>query len=66
MPFTIPKNLTKEIIMKNNVVQKKLEYKAPKLTKHGSIETLTQGGSVGSFLDSSFTAGTPFGDLTFS
>ncbi len=52
--------------MKNNAVQKKLEYKAPKLTKHGSIETLTQGGSVGSFLDSSFTAGTPFGDLTFS
>ncbi|MGC4024066.1 MAG: lasso RiPP family leader peptide-containing protein [Mesorhizobium sp.] len=44
----------------------KLEYQAPELVVHGTIESLTQGQSTGTELDASFPAGTAFGDLTFS
>lgn len=41
-------------------------YAAPKLTRHGTLAQVTQGQSVGTFLDASFPTGTPFSDLTFS
>lgn len=41
-------------------------YEAPKLIKHGSLEALTQGSSVGNVLDKDFPDGTPFSQLTFS
>lgn len=41
-------------------------YEAPKLTRVGSVESLTSGKSTGSQLDATFPTGTPFGDLTFS
>lgn len=44
----------------------KAKYETPALVQHGSIETLTQGGSVGTALDASFPTGTPFSSLTFS
>ncbi|QND67127.1 lasso peptide [Mesorhizobium loti] len=50
--------------MEQNV--EKHEYETPSLTVHGSIETITQGGSSGAVTDAAFPAGTPFGDITFS
>jgi hypothetical protein len=47
-------------------MKKKSTYTAPRLVRHGSVETLTKGSSTGSFLDATFPVGTPFGDLTFS
>jgi hypothetical protein len=47
-------------------VVEKDEYETPAVTVHGSIETITQGNSSGNFIDATFPAGTPFGDLTFS
>lgn len=44
----------------------KTAYEAPAMTALGSFETLTQGASSGSQLDSTFPVGTPFGSLTFS
>ncbi len=41
-------------------------YTKPAVTRHGSIEEMTKGGSSGSFLDATFPVGTPFSDLTFS
>ncbi|BDA71999.1 hypothetical protein RIVM261_004980 [Rivularia sp. IAM M-261] len=41
-------------------------YTKPKLSVHGNVEALTQGGSTGNFLDRDFPDGTPRGDLTFS
>jgi hypothetical protein len=49
-----------------NAIVEREEYEAPKLETHGSIEAITQGASTGTFLDSTFPVGTPFGDLTFS
>lgn len=49
-----------------SIVVEKEEYEAPKLLAHGSIETITQGGSAPGVLDADFPAGTPFPDLTFS
>jgi hypothetical protein len=45
---------------------KRMVYSPPKLTKHGSLSSVTQGQSAGSILDASFPTGTPFGSLTFS
>jgi len=45
---------------------KKTTYSKPKLTRHGSVEALTKGQSVGNTLDAAFPTGTPFSDLTFS
>lgn len=42
------------------------EYKAPRLTKVGSLEEVTKGNARGSRLDATFPSGTNFGDLTFS
>ncbi|UJW87448.1 lasso RiPP family leader peptide-containing protein [Devosia sp. SL43] len=44
----------------------KSSYTAPRLVRHGSVESLTKGQSVGSKLDATFPTGTAFGDLTFS
>jgi len=44
----------------------KSTYTAPRLVRHGSVESLTKGSSVGAKLDASFPVGTDFGDLTFS
>ena len=41
-------------------------YTKPAVTRHGSIEEMTKGGSLGSSLDAAFPVGTPFADLTFS
>ena len=56
--------MTKEFEMKRHAA--KAKYETPALVQHGSIETLTQGGSVGTALDASFPTGTPFSSLTFS
>jgi hypothetical protein len=50
--------------MEQNV--EKQEYETPSLTVHGSIETITQGGSGTTALDAAFPAHTPFDQLTFS
>lgn len=44
----------------------KKEYIAPAVEDLGSLEELTLAQSGGSRLDADFSAGTPFGDLTFS
>lgn len=44
----------------------KKEYEAPSLDDLGSIAELTLGGANGGALDADFSAGTAFGDLTFS
>lgn len=44
----------------------KKDYVAPALEDLGSLHELTLGQSQGSRLDADFTAGTPFGDVTFS
>ncbi|MFK7867932.1 MAG: lasso RiPP family leader peptide-containing protein [Roseobacter sp.] len=44
----------------------KLPYEQPLVRAHGSVETLTKGGSTGFALDASFPSNTPRGDLTFS
>lgn len=44
----------------------KQEYVAPDLQDLGSVADLTLGGNNGGFLDADFSAGTPFGNLTFS
>lgn len=44
----------------------KVTYEQPKIEELGSFEKLTQGGMDGNFLDATFPAGTPKGDLTFS
>jgi hypothetical protein len=44
----------------------KKEYVAPDLEDLGSVAELTLGSSNGSRLDADFSAGTSFGDLTFS
>lgn len=44
----------------------KKEYVAPSLEELGSVAELTLGGSAGSRLDADFSAGTLYGDLTFS
>jgi hypothetical protein len=44
----------------------KKEYIAPDLEDLGSMTELTLGGSSGSRLDADFSAGTAYGDLTFS
>ncbi len=46
--------------------EKKEKYETPSLESHGSIDAMTQGGAVGSMLDTTFTVGTPLSDLTFS
>lgn len=47
-------------------VPEKLSYTKPKLIVHGTMATITQGSSSGSFLDQNFPAGTLFTSLTFS
>ncbi|MGH3520980.1 MAG: lasso RiPP family leader peptide-containing protein [Haloechinothrix sp.] len=44
----------------------KKEYVTPAVEDLGSLHELTQGQSTGDSLDADFSAGTPFGDLTFS
>ncbi|MGH3834139.1 MAG: lasso RiPP family leader peptide-containing protein [Pseudonocardiaceae bacterium] len=44
----------------------KKEYVAPAVEDLGSLHELTLGQSSGSHLDADYTAGTAFGDLTFS
>jgi hypothetical protein len=44
----------------------KKDYVAPELEDLGAVAELTLGGSRGSRLDADFSAGTAFGDLTFS
>lgn len=44
----------------------KKEYVAPTVEDLGSLHELTLGQSSGDRLDSDFSAGTLFGDLTFS
>lgn len=44
----------------------KKEYVPPTVEDLGSLQELTLGQSQGSSLDADFSAGTPFGDLTFS
>jgi len=41
-------------------------YIKPQLVQHGSVESLTQMGTTGSFLDANFNAGTPIIDVTLS
>jgi len=41
-------------------------YVAPKLSKLGSLERLTQSHGTGAALDASFSTSTPAGELTFS
>lgn len=42
------------------------DYTAPKLTRLGDLASLTAGQDRGTKLDQDFSAGTDFGDLTFS
>ncbi len=44
----------------------KQDYVAPEVEDLGSVAELTLGGSRGAHLDADFSAGTAFGDLTFS
>lgn len=44
----------------------KKEYVAPAVEDLGSLQELTLGQSSGSRLDADYSAGTAFGDLTFS
>lgn len=44
----------------------KKEYVAPAVEDLGSLQELTLGQSNGSRLDADYSAGTLFGDLTFS
>lgn len=44
----------------------KSAYTAPRLVRHGSVESLTKGGTGTNFLDATFPVGTPFSELTFS
>lgn len=44
----------------------KKSYAMPKLTTHGDLEVLTQGGADGDFTDKAFPNDTPKKDLTFS
>jgi hypothetical protein len=44
----------------------KKEYIAPAVEELGSVRDLTWGQSTGSKLDADYSAGTLFGDLTFS
>lgn len=44
----------------------KKEYVAPAVEDLGALHELTLGGSTGSHLDADYSAGTLFGDLTFS
>ena len=41
-------------------------YEAPQIRLLGAVRDLTQGESVGSFLDADFPAGFPVADQTFS
>ncbi|MCV6595776.1 MAG: hypothetical protein OIF40_01655 [Mangrovicoccus sp.] len=41
-------------------------YIKPQITQHGSVESLTQMGKTGMFLDACFCAGTPVVDITLS
>lgn len=43
----------------------KFAYETPRLMMHGSVAEMTQGTSLGNFLDAAFPVGTPRGDLTF-
>ncbi|WP_282092603.1 lasso RiPP family leader peptide-containing protein [Epibacterium ulvae] len=45
---------------------KKETYTPPVLRKHGKVEAVTKGGTSGSSLDATFTAGSLVTDLTFS
>lgn len=47
-------------------INMKLAYERPLIRSHGSVESITKGGSAGDFLDASFPSNTPRGDLTFS
>jgi len=47
-------------------VQKKVQYSAPRLTAHGSVEKITKGLSVGHNLDAAFPRGTPVDTLSFT
>lgn len=44
----------------------KKEYVPPAVEDIGSLHELTLGQATGTHLDADFSAGTPFGDLTFS
>lgn len=44
----------------------KESYEEPKVVDYGDLTELTAGSATGGFLDKSFPAGTPKGDLTFS
>jgi len=44
----------------------KAPYTAPALRAHGHVESITKAQGQGGSLDMTFSAGTPFGDLTFS
>jgi hypothetical protein len=44
----------------------KKTYAAPRLVRHGSVESLTKGLSLGTKTDAAFPAGTPIGDITFT
>ena len=44
----------------------KKSYAAPRLIRHGSVEVLTKGLSIGTKLDAGFPIGTPVVDLTFT
>jgi len=62
--FGLAGEVAKETQMENE--DGKLEYQAPELVVHGTIESLTQGQSSGWTLDATFPTGTPSGDITFS
>jgi hypothetical protein len=42
------------------------EYEKPEVVDYGTLAALTAGASTGSRLDANFSAGTFFGELTFS
>jgi hypothetical protein len=47
-------------------VQKRVQYSAPRLTAHGSVEKITKGLSVGHNIDAAFPRGTPIDQLSFT
>lgn len=47
-------------------MRKRVQYSAPRLIAHGSVEKITKGLSVGTATDAAFPAGTLVGDLTFT
>lgn len=46
-------------------MQKRNVYSTPRLTRHGSVEKITHGMSLGQSTDMAFPIGTPKSSLTF-